>query len=234
VERFHKTMRAEFLVDHDRAYATIEEFQAALDAWVEHYNTERPHQSLGDRPPIERFSLASARKTMSDTAEGDDPTETTPLPTPRPGGVSRWVDGRGKISIAGSRYRVGPTFAGEAVIQSGLVAGVVVATHAQRRRKEGSGRPLPSPRAAPPRTAGSGISVTRMVSTAGSVSFSGADYRVGRSWRGRQVEVAIVAGSVQISGAGKVIRVHVIRHDRSKEHGAFATPNGPPRKPKVA
>jgi hypothetical protein len=48
------------------------------------------------------------------------------------------------------------------------------------------------------------------------------------------VEVAIVAGSVQISAKGKVIRVHQIRHDRSKEHGAFATPNGRPRNRKVA
>jgi hypothetical protein len=46
--------------------------------------------------------------------------------------------------------------------------------------------------------------------------------------------VAIVAGSVQISADGKVIRVHAIRHDRTKEHGAFATPQGRPRKPKVA
>ena len=36
------------------------ELQAALDAWVNHYNTERPHQALGMRPPIERFQLAAA------------------------------------------------------------------------------------------------------------------------------------------------------------------------------
>ena len=39
VERLHKTMRAEFLGDADRRYATIEELQAALDAWVVVYNT---------------------------------------------------------------------------------------------------------------------------------------------------------------------------------------------------
>ena len=61
VERFHRTYRDEFLVDHDRQHATIEEAQEALDAWVEKYNTERPHQSLGDRPPAERFALAAPR-----------------------------------------------------------------------------------------------------------------------------------------------------------------------------
>ena len=47
VERWHKTIRAEFLRDHDHRHATVAELQAALDAWVNHYNTERPHQSLG-------------------------------------------------------------------------------------------------------------------------------------------------------------------------------------------
>jgi hypothetical protein len=36
--------------------------------------------------------------------------------------------------------------------------------------------------------------------------------------------VAIVAGSVQLSKDGQVIRVHPIRHDRSRELGAFANP----------
>ena len=39
VERLHKTMRAEFLRVHDRYHATLEELQAALDAWVVEYNT---------------------------------------------------------------------------------------------------------------------------------------------------------------------------------------------------
>ena len=48
------------------------------------------------------------------------------------------------------------------------------------------------------------------------------------------VDVAIVAGSVQISENGRIIRVHQIRHDRTKEHGAFATPKGRPRIKKTA
>ena len=58
VERLHKTIRAEFLTEHDRGHATIEQMQTALDAWVVQYNTERPHQSCGGRPPVERFALA--------------------------------------------------------------------------------------------------------------------------------------------------------------------------------
>jgi transposase InsO family protein len=60
VERLHKTMRAEFLRDADGKYATIAELQRALDGWVGYYNTERPHQALGMRPPADRFALASS------------------------------------------------------------------------------------------------------------------------------------------------------------------------------
>ena len=59
VKRWHKTIRAEFLTEHDYHHATIAELQAALDAWVAYYNTERPHQALGMRPPVERFRLAA-------------------------------------------------------------------------------------------------------------------------------------------------------------------------------
>ena len=38
------------------------------------------------------------------------------------------------------------------------------------------------------------------------------------------IDVTIVAGSVQLSRDGKVIRIHPIRHDRSRELGAFANP----------
>ena len=56
VERLHKTMRREFF--NLNTFTTIEQAQAALDGWVESYNCERDHQSLGDRPPIDRFRLA--------------------------------------------------------------------------------------------------------------------------------------------------------------------------------
>ena len=56
----------------------------------------------------------------------------------------------------------------------------------------------------------------------------------GRSWARSSIQVAIVGASVQLSVDDKVVRVHPIRHDRTKEHGAFATPNGRPRKPKSA
>jgi transposase InsO family protein len=239
VERFHKTYRGDFLIDHDHRYATIDEAQEALDTWVSHYNTERPHQSLGDRPPIERFALAGLREPVDTSPIGED--ELVGRPQQRPPGVSRWVDQKGLISLGGLRYRAGPTFAGEpveVVVQHGLVeilhAGVLVATHAERRRKGSETVSSKQPQAPKSRPPSSGMTVIRSVDSSGSISFAGASYRVGRSWGRRSVEVAIVAGSVQISANGKVVRVHQIRHDRSKEHGAFASPTGRPRKQKTA
>ena len=166
--------------------------------------------------------------------------EEVPL-SERPPGVNRWVDQRGSIGLGGFRYRVGATFAGESVE-------VVVRSASSRSSTPVSSSPptpsdagptrdrrpnVPHARGAPGRPR-SGMTVTRRVDQGGSVSFAGAGYRVGRSWARQFVEVAIVAGSVQISAKGKVIRVHAIRHDRSKEHGAFATPQGRPRKAQVA
>lgn len=237
VERFHKTLRSEFLVDHDYVHPSIEALQRALDEWVAEYNTKRPHQSLGDRPPAERFALAQHRAADLELPELDD----VVAPSARPPGVNRWVDQRGSIGLGGLRYRVGATFAGEpveVVVREGLVeilhAGVLVATHAERRRGTHGSRPQRAPRAGRSRLPTAGMSVTRRVDGGGTVSFAGTGYRVGRSWARQFVEVAIVAGSVQISSKGKVIRVHAIRHDRSKEHGAFATPRGRPRKVRVA
>ena len=233
VERFHKTLRAGFFTPKDRVFATVEEAQRAFDEWVGAYNTRRPHQSLGGRPPVERFLLARTERLEVDERE-DEPVAPSAVPA-RPSGVARWVDQRGMIGLAGFRYRVGASFAGEpveVVCQNGLVeilhAEVLVATHAERRRP-GTTTSTRSPRVLQPRAASTGMSVTRSVDGGGSISFAGAGYRVGRSWARRSVEVAIVASSVQISANGKVIRVHPIRHDRSKEYGAFSTPKGRPR-----
>lgn len=85
-------------------------------------------------------------------------------------------------------------------------------------------------RLGPPKPATTGPSVLRIVDGSGSVSFAGWSYRVGNAFKRRQVEVAIVDKRVQLSLDGKVIKTHPIRHDRTKEHGAFTTPRGRPRK----
>ena len=242
VERFHRTLRKDFFTPNNYRFATIAEAQEALDGWVHGYNHDRPHQSLGDRPPAERFALA-ARRVDPDT--GEIVAEEREVPPAairdRPAGVTRWADQRGHISLAGFRYRVGPSFAGEpveAVVTGGLVQifhhGVLAATHAQRRPAPDA-RPARLTSAPRARRPAAGPSVIRMADANGSVSFAGAMYRAGRMWARQPITVSLVAGSVQLSVDGKVVRVHPARHNPAKEHGAFATPNGRPRnRPGVA
>lgn len=234
IERFHKTLRKEFLLEHDRVHAGVEDLQAALDAWVVEYNTARPHQSIGGRPPCERFTLAARPVAI---IEPPMPGPVKGGVRPRPGGVSRWVDGSGKISLARFRYFVGASFAGqpvEVVVTDGLVeilhAGVLVATHAQRVNADQADRVARKPTVARARDATTGMTVRRLADGAGMVSFAGTPYAAGRRFARRQIEVCIVGASVQLAQAGKVIRVHPIRHDRTRELGAFANPKGRPRR----
>jgi transposase InsO family protein len=85
IERFHRTLRTEFLPG--RVFATLEEAQAALDAFVADYNTNRPHQSLGMLPPIERFRPGSATAAETVPAHVTDPKA-------RSNGDGQWVNRR--------------------------------------------------------------------------------------------------------------------------------------------
>jgi putative transposase len=49
IESFNGKVRDECLNMH--WFADLDEARRLLDAWRRHYNTERPHSSLGDRPP---------------------------------------------------------------------------------------------------------------------------------------------------------------------------------------
>jgi transposase InsO family protein len=52
VERFHQTMGREWA--YGLAYRSHHERNQALPHWLNHYNRQRPHSSLGNRPPISR------------------------------------------------------------------------------------------------------------------------------------------------------------------------------------
>jgi transposase InsO family protein len=52
VERFHQTMAREWA--YGLVYRSHHDRAAALPHWLSHYNTARPHSSLGGAPPISR------------------------------------------------------------------------------------------------------------------------------------------------------------------------------------
>ena len=224
VERFHKTLRAEFLAG--RGFASLEEAQAALDAWVAHYNAERPHQGIGMAAPAERFAPGAPERRV---AAG----EAAP-PAAGPPTYPRKVSREGRLNFADRRYQVGAWLAGETVevtCRDGLLdvshRGVLVASLA-RRGPAGLAAPPPGPPS--PRPATSGRSVVRKVAPGGEISFAGTGYRVGNAYRGEQVEVRLVGDAVQISKDGVLLKSWPARHDRMKEHGAFSTPGGRPQR----
>ncbi|MCH8129210.1 MAG: IS481 family transposase [Acidobacteria bacterium] len=235
VERFHKTLRGEFLTG--RVFDSVEEAQGELDGWVEHYNTARPHQGIGMVPPIRRFELVVSEPFEPAAVSDEEP---PPQPAPTDGGrrVTRKVGAGGRISLAGHKYHVGRWLAGETVdvtIRDGLVdvshRDILVVSHARQHRVEDEPAVWQrEPRARPVRPETVGVPVTRKVDSSGSISFAAANYRAGNALRGQQVEVRVVGDTVEISADGRIIRSHPIKHDPAKEHGAFANPDGRPRR----
>ena len=233
VERWHRTLRAEFLTG--KVFASIVDAQAQLDVWVHTYNHDRPHQSIGMVAPWERFRLATPEPVVAPTPPpvvAADPT--VPVATRR-------VGRNGRISFAAASYLAGVWLAGEdvtVVCDGGLVhlshRGVLIATHARRHHpdKQTAGmrrnnRPPVTPARKPTASA---VSVTRKVDSSGNVCFAGTTYRAGNTYRRRQVQVAVVGDTVEISVGTELIRAHKIRHDRTREHGALANPGGRPRR----
>ncbi len=64
--------------------------------------------------------------------------------------------------------------------------------------------------------------------------FAGVGYAVGSRFRRRQVQVAVVGDTVEISIGNELIRSHAVRHDRTREHGALANPGGRPNRTNAA
>jgi transposase InsO family protein len=102
IERFHRTMRLEF--DTRRVFRSLKLAQQAMDEWVVHYNTARPHQSLGDATPASRFQLAEAPNRG-------------PRPTPERSDeqwVTRSVSRNGVVCVGWQQVSVGKHFSGSA------------------------------------------------------------------------------------------------------------------------
>ena len=53
-ERFNRTLQTEFA--YARAWTSNTDRLAALDTWLQHYNTQRPHTALGGHPPTSRLT----------------------------------------------------------------------------------------------------------------------------------------------------------------------------------
>ncbi|GAA3499062.1 hypothetical protein GCM10019016_063590 [Streptomyces prasinosporus] len=137
VERFHQTLRRE-LLDDCGVFESVEDAQAALDRWVDEYNSIRPHQALDMQSPADRFTPApdeerdmlglrvpgmlavvpSQRTPPADPEPVDVPPvpavlpELVPVEAGGPVEFERVVPASGNLQVAGKQFWLGPSRAG--------------------------------------------------------------------------------------------------------------------------
>lgn len=102
VERSHGTLHLEALAG--RLFSSLQEMQQAMDEFRTRYNHVRPHEALGQLPPITRY-VPSARLRP----------KTLPPVQYQAGADLRTVTQAGYVSVRGCRLHVGEGLAGEHV-----------------------------------------------------------------------------------------------------------------------
>jgi hypothetical protein len=104
IERFHRSLRAEFLSNRP-PFADLKVAQQAFDEWISYYNTTRPHQALDMLTPAEKFIPGA---TVADSGHSVKPGHD------RSGDdwVSRRVTSNGVVSVAWQQICVGAHHAG--------------------------------------------------------------------------------------------------------------------------
>jgi transposase InsO family protein len=108
IERFHRSMRAEFLSGCG-PFATIKVAQQAFDEWVRFYNTERPHQALQMATPASRFTTEPCPAPAAMTAQ-----PAQGLGAHRTGSdwISRRVTTNGVVCVSWQQVSLGRHYAG--------------------------------------------------------------------------------------------------------------------------
>jgi hypothetical protein len=100
IERFHRTLRTEF--NTRQVFRNLRTAQEALDEWVSYYNTQRPHQALGDATPQSRFQ--GAKKLPAESARTRERN--------REQWVSRRVARNGIVCVDSQHISVGKNYRG--------------------------------------------------------------------------------------------------------------------------
>jgi transposase InsO family protein len=117
VERFHKTLREEFL-DHVTPFESLAAAQQSIDGWVSAYNHQRPHQGLNMATPASLFRPNGPTRLDATTERGEasppaDPVarpEVVDVPPPAPRSAAVEFEVRvppsGEVNLASSRQRI--------------------------------------------------------------------------------------------------------------------------------
>jgi hypothetical protein len=138
VERFHQSLEDECTTG--QVFADLEAAQKAVDAFVDEYNHDRPHQGIDDAFPADRFHRSVPERdeqeqhapplrlpsgllpdpVVPEQREADTPHEPGTVSTGRcqPVAVDRVVPASGNLMVARQQIWLGPTKAGMAVTVS--------------------------------------------------------------------------------------------------------------------
>lgn len=129
VERFHGTFRPE--ISAQGPFTSLAAAQSAVDAWVAHYNTERPHQGLDeDRPvmPAHRFTPTTAEAVLPLWLPPSLELAPPPAEPPEPAAIERppretgsgaaieldkVVPASGNMTVGHQQVWLGPDWAGQ-------------------------------------------------------------------------------------------------------------------------
>ena len=104
IERFHRSLRAEFL-STQQPFTNLKTAQQALDEWVDYYNNTRPHQALEMATPAERFAAGAVLAAPSESRKGRQDRSGDDW-------VSRRVTTNGVVSVAWQQVCLGAHRAG--------------------------------------------------------------------------------------------------------------------------
>jgi hypothetical protein len=134
IERLHQTLQLELLNTHE-PFGSIEDAQAAVDAWRQEYNADRPHQSLAMAFPATRFapatdqalglrvpaSLAPAggAEPVTGAAGAGEPVAAEPAGSSQPARCAVELDGvvppSGNLWVARQQIWLGPAMTGRLI-----------------------------------------------------------------------------------------------------------------------
>jgi transposase InsO family protein len=210
IERLHQSLQLELLDVHG-PFASLAALQAALDAWRQEYNTDRPHQSLGMAFPASRFAPAVSplplRVPPQLATAGARQAEPPPAGRPAAGQeaplvaveADREVPPSGNLQLGGQQVWLGPALAGRKVTiwvdetsLHVLLDGARIKTLPSRlgvaeltRLASAGARPAgPSPLLAGTATA---IEIERTVNATGLAGLAGGQVSVGYQLAGQRV-----------------------------------------------
>lgn len=233
IERFHRTLRRE-LLDEVGAFSSVEDAQAALDEWVQAYNTQRPHQSLDMQAPAALFRPGPTGR----PATPSTPTQSTsPTPATTALGQGAQADTKGaweidlRVPPAGvvplvgaQQIWVGKAFAGRVVtVWADLttvhvlldddvlktVPSQLASADLARLSDRGArpGRTAPAPAALGREVpAHTAVEVDRTATRDGIVALAGHEIALGSENRRRRVTLRIDRGLIHAVAAGQLIR----------------------------